>query len=157
MDNFWIFIVIIGAVISLAQKSPKKASSEDNTPTADPRQEWERQIRELLGEEHTNKPTPAEPKRVETSTPAPTPKPTSTPIITHKNSADATTSTPKPKQQNKIEATTTAKVATQVNNTKIKAAADDEPNEMIGQIIDDFTMEKAVIYAEILKPKYEEY
>jgi hypothetical protein len=151
MDNFWIFIVIIGAVISLAQKSPKKASSSDDTPTTDPQQELERQIRELLGEKPASKPVPAEQKRAEMPTPIPTP------IITPKNRVDTATSITKPKHQSKIETVTTAKVATTTNKAKSKAATDDEPNEIIGQIIDDFTMEKAVIYAEILKPKYEEY
>ena len=138
MDNFWIFIVIIGAVISLAQKSPKKASSSDDSPTADPQQELERQIRELLGE-----------------TPAPTPIPT--PIITPKNRVDTATSITKPKQQSKIGMAATAKAATHTNKATNKSATGDETNEIIGQIVDDFTMEKAVIYAEILKPKYEEY
>lgn len=153
MDNFWIFIVIIGAVISLAQKSPKKASSSDDTPTADPRQEWERQIRELLGEKPASKPAPVEQKRVET----PAPTPISTPIITPKNRVDTATSITKPKHQSKIETAATAKAATHTNKATNKSTADDEPNEIIGQIVDDFTMEKAVIYAEILKPKYEEY
>lgn len=151
MDNFWIFIVIIGAVISLAQKSPKKASSSDDTPTADPQQELERQIRELLGEKPASKPTPTEQKRVEMPTPIPTP------IITPKNRVDTATSITKPKHQSKIGMAATAKAATHTNKAKSKTAADDEPNEIIEQIIDDFSMEKAVIYAEILKPKYEEY
>jgi hypothetical protein len=113
----------------------------------------ERQIRELLGEKPASKPAPAEQKRVET--PAPTPIPT--PIITPKNRVDTATSITKPKHQSKIETVATAKVATTTNKAKSKAAAVDEPNEIIEQIIDDFTMEKAVIYAEILKPKYEEY
>ena len=151
MDNFWIFIVIIGAVISLAQKSPKKASSSDDTPTADPQQELERQIRELLGEKPASKPVPAEQKRVEMPTPI------HTPIITPKNRVDTATSITKPKHQSKIGMVATAKAATHTNKATNKSTTDDEPNEIIGQIIDDFSMEKAVIYAEILKPKYEEY
>lgn len=153
MDNFWIFIVIIGAVISLAQKSPKKASSSDDTPTADPQQELERQIRELLGEKPASKSAPAEQKRVET--PAPTPIPT--PVIIKNNRVDTATSITKPKHQSKIKIAATAKAVTHTNKATNKSATDDEPNEIIGQIVDDFTMEKAVIYAEILKPKYEEY
>ena len=153
MDNFWIFIVIIGAVISLAQKSPKKASSSDDTPTSDPQQELERQIRELLGEKPASKPVPAEQKRVEMPSPMPIP----TPVIIKNNRVDNTTTSTHTQQQSKIKATATAKVATTTNKATNKSTADDEPNEIIGQIVDDFTMEKAVIYAEILKPKYEEY
>ena len=151
MDNFWIFIVIIGAVISLAQKSPQKASSSDDIPTTDPQQELERQIRELIGEKPASKPVPAEQKRVEVPTPIPTP------VIIKNKRVDTATSITKPKHQSKIETVTTAKVATTTNKATNKSTADDEPNEIIGQIVDDFTMEKAVIYAEILKPKYEEY
>ena len=153
MDNFWIFIVIIGAVISLAQKSPKKASSSDDTPTADPQQELERQIRELLGEKPASKPVPTEQKRVETPALMPIP----TPVIIKNNRVDNTTTSTHTQQQSKIKAAATAKVATTTNKATNKSTADDEPNEIIEQIIDDFSMEKAVIYAEILKPKYEEY
>lgn len=153
MDNFWIFTVIIGAVISLAQKSPKKASSSDDIPTADPQQELERQIRELLGEKPASKPAPVEQKRVETPAPMPIP----TPVIIKNNRVDNTTTSTHTQQQSKIKAAATTKAATHTNKATNKSTADDEPNEIIGQIVDDFTMEKAVIYAEILKPKYEEY
>ena len=38
-----------------------------------------------------------------------------------------------------------------------KATPTEEPTSNIEAVLEDFTMEKAVIYAEILKPKYEEY
>ena len=39
----------------------------------------------------------------------------------------------------------------------IKPAHASTNSGQIGQIIDDFSMEKAVIYSEILKPKFEEF
>ena len=57
MDNFWIFIVIIGAVISLAQKGLKQAPAEsDDTTQPNPQQEWERRIREIMNEQKGSTP-----------------------------------------------------------------------------------------------------
>lgn len=147
MDNIWIFIVIIGAVISLAQKNQKKPMTEsENAPQPNPQEEWERQLREILG------------KRPQT--PA-APKPASQPIerdITPENKQ------PTPLQSKRVVAPSPkSKAAIQ---QPINAKKDNKPQEMqtkpegeinIEGIIDDFSMEKAVIYAEILKPKYEEY
>ena len=146
MDNIWIFIVIIGAVISLAQKNQKKPMTEsENAPQPNPQEEWERQLREILGERPQ---TPA------------TPKPASQPIerdITHENKQSTPLQskrvvTPLPKSKAAIQQPTNAK----------KEKAQEEQAKPEGEIniegiIDDFSMEKAVIYAEILKPKYEEY
>ena len=43
------------------------------------------------------------------------------------------------------------------SSPSIKPAHASTNNGQIGQIIDDFSMEKAVIYSEILKPKFEEF
>jgi hypothetical protein len=43
------------------------------------------------------------------------------------------------------------------SSPNIKPAHASTNNGQIGQIIDDFSMEKAVIYSEILKPKFEEF
>jgi hypothetical protein len=61
--------------------------------------------------------------------------------------------TPSPKSKAAIQQPINAKME---NNTpKTQTKPEGEIN--IERIIDDFSMEKAVIYAEILKPKYEEY
>ena len=51
MDNFWIFILIIGAVASIAQKNQQKnkPSMPEGEPTLDPKAEWERRMREIFG------------------------------------------------------------------------------------------------------------
>lgn len=146
MDNIWIFIVIIGAVISLAQKNQKKPMTEsENAPQPNPQEEWERQLREILGERPQ---TPA------------APKPASQPIerdITPENKQ------PTPLQSKRVVAPSPKSKTTiqQPTNAK-KEKAQEEQAKPEGEIniegiIDDFSMEKAVIYAEILKPKYEEY
>lgn len=146
MDNIWIFIVIIGAVISLAQKNQKKPMTEsENAPQPNPQEEWERQLREILGERPQ---TPV------------APKPASQPIerdITLENKQ------PTPLQSKRVVAPSPKSKTTiqQPTNAK-KEKAQEEQAKPEGEIniegiIDDFSMEKAVIYAEILKPKYEEY
>ena len=146
MDNIWIFIVIIGAVISLAQKNQKKPMTEsENAPQPNPQEEWERQLREILGEKPQ---TPA------------APKPVSQPIerdITPENKQ------PTPLQSKRVVAPspkskTTIQQPTNAKKEKAQEAQTKPEGEInIEGIIDDFSMEKAVIYAEILKPKYEEY
>ena len=147
MDNIWIFIVIIGAVISLAQKNQKKPMTEsENAPQPNPQEEWERQLREILGERPQ---TPAAPK--------PASQPIERDIIPENKQ-------PTPLQSKRVVAPS-PKSKTSIQQS-INAKKDNKPQEMqtkpegeinIEGIIDDFSMEKAVIYAEILKPKYEEY
>ena len=149
MDNIWIYIFIIGIVLSFAQKNKKKrVEQQSDSPEVDPRQEWERQIRELLGE-----PKQAEPRPTEQSAPSlqsVAQKQTISPSKSAKfsNNSHATTN-------GKANYKTAAKAA---NSPSVEAVtSEDAPNENIEKILDDFSMEKAVIYAEILKPKYEEY
>lgn len=174
MDNIWIFLVIIGAIFSFAQKNQGKRQQgsdeayegHEGEETVNPHKMLERRVRELLGED----------------------SPKSNPMPTHKpaRSADTTTSsqqganrptlrtsvarpTMTTKQQTVKSATSTPQYRSQTkqaqaialdgNTTPQKAVSAQQKgrNEQIGQIIDDFSMEKAVIYSEILKPKFEEF
>lgn len=144
MDNIWIFIVIIGAVISIAQKNHKKPMAEsENAPHPNPQEEWERQLREILGEKPQ---TPA------------APKPASQPI---ENSVAPKFKQPMPTQSKRVAMPSPKNKATSqqpTNANKDNKTPNKSDNDInIEKIIDDFSMEKAVIYAEILKPKYEEY
>ncbi len=168
MDNFWIFIVIIGAVISLAQKGQKQASAEsDNTTQPNPQQEWERRIREIMNEQKGS----AHPQDRKATTPAQRPqtphlpRPTITPtprVARTDNSGERVATlatTPKrriyaPKQESFNTPTNNHKPTTSEPKKRLDAK---EEGSNIDAILDDFSMEKAVIYAEILKPKYEEY
>ena len=153
MDNIWIYIFIIGIVVSFAQKNKKKrVEQQSDSPEVDPRQEWERQIRELLGE----------PKQVQTQ---PEVEPEVRPVVTPQNIAPKSAASPAKyaKFDNNSHATTNGKAnyktaAKTANRPSVEAVtSEDAPNENIEKILDDFSMEKAVIFAEILKPKYEEY
>lgn len=130
MDLLWLFIIIFGVVVSIGQKSQKKAPSEGEVAAdeLDPHQDLERRIRELLQERK--------------------------PAV--KSAASAST-------QVATEVSERAKVATKQSRVATKNASAERPIEQpkeaeeLDQIVNDFSIEKAVIYAEILKPKYEEY
>ena len=160
MDIFWVFIIIFGIVVSIGQKANKQQPTPagDSEPTLTPEQEMERKIRELL----EGKPAPSA-KPVPSATPAPTAKstPSSEATIATRtktkreahNAPSTTKSAKKATLSHKANATT--KTSTAVENSPIKAK--EIKRGEIGQIVEDFTIDKAVIYAEIMKPKYEEY
>lgn len=171
MDNIWIFLVIIGAIFSFAQKNQSKRQGSD-APTegnneeepVTPHEMMERRLRELLGEEQTKRvPTPAS---APTST---TPTARQGKIKPIQDTLDSRPSVASSQQKTTTQTLSVAKYKAQqaktVNNNvnnkpsspNIKPAHASTNNGQIGQIIDDFSMEKAVIYSEILKPKFEEF
>lgn len=175
MDNIWIFLVIIGTIFSFAQKNQgKRQQGSDEADegrkgeeTVNPHEMLERRVRELLGEE-----TPK-------SNPMPTHKPARSADTTTssqqganrpmpRTSVSRSTMTTKQQQTAKSAASMTQyrsqtkqaqAIALDGNTTPQKAVSAQQKgrNEQIGQIIDDFSMQKAVIYSEILKPKFEEF
>ena len=118
-------------------------AESENAPHPNPQEEWERQLREILGEKPQ---TPA------------APKPASQPI---ENSVAPKFKQPMPTQSKRVampspkNKTTSQQPINANKGNKTPSKSDNDIN--IEKIIDDFSMEKAVIYAEILKPKYEEY
>lgn len=130
MDLLWLFILIFGVVVSIGQKSQKKAPAEGETmpEELDPHQEFERRIRELLQEDKPAvKPASSTTKQVATMA----------------------------AERVKVEKTQ-SRVATK-NMGAPRAKEQPKEADELDQIVNDFSIEKAVIYAEILKPKYEEY
>ena len=131
MDIFWIFILIFGVIVSIGQKASKQQVPTDveSEPTLSPEEEMERRIRELL----EGKQTP--PKATPPVQPA-APQKSFTPARATKSATKASTRT--------------NKITNPIKKGEIKQSE-------IGRIIDDFTIEKATIYAEIMNPKYKEY
>lgn len=130
MDLLWLFIIIFGVVVSIGQKSQKKAPSEGEVAAdeLDPHQDLERRIRELLQEEKSvTKPAASVVKPVTTKT-----------------------------AEQAKEGRTQSRIVTK-NTTTEQEREQPKESEELDQIVNDFSIEKAVIYAEILKPKYEEY
>ena len=135
MDNIWIFLIIIGAAVSFMQKAQQnkqnRGPKSDNEEEAnlDPHKEIERHIRRILQEEEKRPKMSTAPLKKEVSTGSPCPM------------------------------AKTPKTATVLKNQleAAKPTESSESNERIEEILDDFSMEKAVIYSEILNPKYKEY
>ena len=174
MDNIWIFLVIIGAIFSFVQKNQGKRQGSD-APTEgnngkepiNPHEMMERRLRELLGEQ--------QPKSVPTPTVAPTaaPKPATnarqgqikptygtlasrptSATAQHKNAIQSPSAAKYNAQQAKTNKYSTNNKSSKLNT---EPASTNTNNGQIRQIVEDFSMEKAVIYSEILKPKFEEY
>ncbi len=147
MDNFWIYL-IIGGIMLLAPKGKSRTNKgkEVESPTNDDREQHkdpERELRELLGESSAERQAPSNtiirPAQANARSSAkrvPSPKKASPASDTCLRNTHA------PKAQNPHKAT---------NGTPTTTSG------QIEGILEDFTMEKAVIYSEILRPKYEEY
>lgn len=168
MGSFWIFFLFMGIVALVKRK--EMASQEDtppqNTPTGAPtedeKQEIERRIREILGE-------PQPQKRVVTAQPA-------------KRVAPAQSAPPRPavrpaRPKVKVQSTHTSleQITPEISmsshrltqptpsrNTASSRKQQNPTTEIAGKseldaMIDDFSIEKAVIYSEILEPKFKEY
>lgn len=175
MDNIWIFLVIIGAIFSFAQKNQgKRQQGSDEADegckgeeTVNPHEMLERRVRELLGEETPKSnpmPThkPARSADTTTSSQQGANRPTlrtsvARPTMTTKQQQTAKSATSMPQYRSQTKRTQA--IALDGNTTPQKAVSAQQKgrNEQIGQIIDDFSMQKAVIYSEILKPKFEEF
>lgn len=187
MDNIWIILLIVGAVISLTQKNTKRRPQQD-TEEEQPRDVLQKHLEEIFGrgEEHpaaprpTATPMPQPPVRrpsAEPASPAPATRPAAQPAaqpsatpqqVAEPKKHIRSTSATSPRDtshRNQAMAQTTRRQQTQqsvampqqqsrkgaVNTTKHHG-----DNEL-ERIIEEFDMERAVIYSEILKPKYEEY
>lgn len=162
MDNFWLILLIFGAISIFSRKNEKQS----RTPEADAEggnqgehipTEWERRIRELLGEENSS------------NVPQSTPSTATQPINSSKRVHTPTTIKRKEVNntsqlaQNRATTGKSAMTQTTINRQKTHSTISDKIKEgeigskgEIETILEDFSMEKAVIYSEILKPKYEE-
>lgn len=166
MDIFWIFILIFGAIVSIGQKASKQQAPTDaeSEPTLSPEEEMERRIRELLeGKQTPPKATPpvqpaAKPAAPQKSfTPAPA-APKSATMPTHPVTTLHSDTTPTRPFATPTRATKSAtKAPTHTNKITDPIKKGEIKQSEIGRIIDDFTIEKATIYAEIMNPKYKEY
>lgn len=164
MGSFWIFFLFIG-IVALVKR--KELASNDDTSTASAptdaeKSEIERRIKEIFGEVESSQKTSSAP----TTSPAMSrPRPATTPIQTPKKVNEARplsayTSSSRAKapitQQQAIKPQQGSKLY-QSTSTPSNAPKTAESHSELERMIDDFTLEKAVIYAEILEPKFKEY
>lgn len=183
MDNIWIILLIVGAVISLTQKNTKRRPQTDSDEEQ-PRDVLQKHLEEIFGRgaEHPAAPRPtampmpqppvrkpsaesadtapaARPKTQDTAPRQQTAEPkkhirstaeTYARDMSHRNQAMAQAT--RRQQQQKPSAIQTQ----QLRKGSAETPAHHSDNEL-ERIIEEFDMERAVIYSEILKPKYEEY
>lgn len=160
MDIFWVFILIFGVIVSIGQKASKQQAptDEESEPTLSPEEEMERRIRELLeGKQTPPKATPPVQPAAKPAAPQKsfTPAPAATP---QRAAAPQRVATPTRPSAIPARATKSAtKASTRTNKTTDPIKKGEIKQGEIGRIIDDFTIEKATIYAEIMNPKYKEY
>lgn len=163
MDNLWIILLLVGVVTTFSRKSEKrKATPQKDSDQQDAQTAWERRIRELLGEEE-GMTTPQSAPQSAPKEPVNSPKTAST-VQSPLTDERKTINTPAKIAHQRVEQK--GKPAfnhTPVTSAKANATITDKikegeigSNSEIGAILDEFTMEKAVIYSEILKPKFEE-
>ena len=162
MDNFWVIpLLIFGIIVSISQKASRNTTPEGEEGEAVPtpeQEDIERRIREILEGKTTS-------TQKTTPTPTPSARPTPTAMATH--TLKQTTPHASRQEISPRKATTTkAKTSTAKSTTKTSSTGKHTTDPIkqgdiqrgeIGRIIDDFSIEKATIYAEIMKPKYEEY
>lgn len=145
ISGLLIFIIGIAMVIANNSAAKKKAQQSNGEPNNEVESEFERRIREIIGEPRANTSRSNSPQKG--------------PV---KN--ELTTQAPKQRdgRKNEANAAPTYKVAeprrarATVTNRINTGVADSEKSQ-VEEITDDFTLEKAVIYSEIIKPKFEEY
>ena len=135
MSEFWIFLTIAGLIITFAKKEDtarKKRGIDNHKPQDSQQADLDRQLKELFGESYSPKPTMNATRPIAQNIYA----------ANHTKGKTAKTAVPNHKP----------------NAAESNAVAKEEGKKSsIPTIIDDFSMEKAVIYSEILRPKYEEY
>lgn len=162
MDNFWLILLIFGAISIFSRKNEKRshapeADAEGGNQGEHIPTEWERRIRELLGEENSSN-VPQSSQNTATQ-PINSSKTVHTPTTIKRKEVDNTSQL----AQNRATTGKSAMTQTTINRQKTHSTISDKIKEgeigskgEIETILEDFSMEKAVIYSEILKPKYEE-
>ena len=161
MGSFWTFLVIIGvvAIKFFGELATDKGASQPTAPTDEEKSDIEKRIQEILGEVEQKRVVPTQPA---TPTPSmPSPQPAMRPARPKTKAQPAYSSleqiTPEiAMSSHRISKPTTTRKAVspkEVQTAPVEVAGKSELDAMI----DDFTIEKAVIYSEILEPKFKQY
>ena len=171
MGSFWIFFLFLG-IVALVKRNEianeSKKSQSEQPPVEDIRREFERRLKELRGEippqgsaQPMQRGTMPHPTLQRPAVPRPVaPRPTTT------QSAMPRTTTARPARPSVQPNAQTQQAAQQgsairpSNNTaqnnqhQPNATA---PKSEVERMVEDFSIEKAVIYSEILEPKFKQF
>lgn len=152
--------------MSVSQKDQKKrhgtASDNEDMPAPDRREEWNRRMRDILfGDSPTARPVPTAPhypqpfgtQGIDPDHPLARAAKRESAATERGAAVERVAAAPKP-QKHKNTAKTVSDNKAQARPAEPKAAVG---NTDYGRMIDEFDLERAVIYSEILKPKFEEY
>lgn len=159
MSSFWIFFLFIGIVALVKRKelATNDGTSTTSAPTDAEKSEIERRIKEIFQEVEGSQKSSSAPtipsgmsRPHQAAKPAQTTKRVSEPRSSskHTGSSNAKIPTTKLQQGSKLHQNT---------NIPSNAPKTTETHSELERMIDDFTLEKAVVYAEILEPKFKEY
>lgn len=148
MDTL-LFIAIVGiaSIIKIFRAAAQKEEKPTNAPTPQEREDIERRIREILGQPSV---------QIAPTQTATTSKPSKSRVVT------AQSGQAKHKSSVTYKATTTNKTdsfkAEQPQQAANTSTTSPSPAKSeIEGIMEDFSLERAVIYSEILEPKFKEY
>ncbi len=145
--------------MSISQKDQKKrrntASDNEDTPVPDRREEWNRRMRDIFGDLPTAppvQPAPHDPQPANTQRIDPD-HPLASAAKKQSAAAERVAVAPKsPKHKNAAKTVGSDKAQARPTEPKTEVG-----NTDYGRMIDEFDLERAVIYSEILKPKFEEF
>jgi hypothetical protein len=147
MDTL-LFIAIVGiaSIIKIFRAAAQKEENPANAPTPQEREDIERRIREILGQPSV---------QTAPTQPTTTTKPSKSRVVTPQSQA-------KPKSRVTYKATTTSKTGPFKVEQPQQAVNTSTTNPLpakseIEGIMEDFSLERAVIYSEIIEPKFKEY
>lgn len=168
MGSFWIFLLFAGiaAIVKRNELTTEKSAPTQDAPTDEEKEDIERRIREILGEPQQPKraaqpaipsekrvaPAPSKPVRRIPKSARPNQHP-GTPSAAHVQNTHSRANSGEAISLETLEHVWTDRPRTAKPVKQEPEAANSE----LQAIINDFTMEKAVIYAEILEPKFKEY
>ncbi|MBQ2373663.1 MAG: hypothetical protein II299_00945 [Alistipes sp.] len=150
MGSFWWIFLIMGVFAFLKRKEgvPEEGTSAPQAPSDEEKQDIDRRIREILGE-----PQPA--KRVVPTYPKTSPKMTPQPQRSYAPRATVQSGASKPDTTTMTSGTNRVVASPKKSGATTSQSVPTKTEQE--SVVDDFSLEKAVIYAEILEPKYKEY
>ena len=176
MGSFWIFFLFLG-IVALVKRNEianeSKKSQSEQPPVEDIRREFERRLKELRGEippqgsaQPMQRGTMPHPTLQRPVAPRPATTQSAMPRTTTAQSATPRTTTARPVRPSVQPNAQTQQAAQQgsairpSNNTAQNNQH--QPNATaakseVERMVEDFSIEKAVIYSEILEPKFKQF
>ena len=176
MGSFWIFFLFLG-IVALVKRNEianeSKKSQSEQPPVEDIRREFERRLKELRGEippqgsaQPMQRGTMPHPTLQRPVAPRPATTQSAMPRTTTAQSATPRTTTARPVRPSVQPNAQTQQAAQQGSATRPSnnTAQNNQhqpnataPKSEVERMVEDFSIEKAVIYSEILEPKFKQF